>query len=144
MKYNVTNVSAHSDKGARAVFLTEAGKLLKAGESISCNRIDSGTWGLEKAGLLKIEEGNFAQAPIFKEEPKAAPEDESASAPRPEDVAARKAEAAKMDERIAAAKAAEDAKAAAAKPAEVVAEVAAVKEDVTVESSSSKKSRGKS
>jgi len=120
MKYNVTNVSANSDKGARNVFLTEAGKLLKAGEAITCNRIDSGTWGLEKAGLLKIEQGNFAQAPIFKDEPPAPSEDEKPTAPKAEDIAARKAEAAAMDKRIAAAKAAEDEKDLGAKGASIV------------------------
>ena len=150
MKYNVTNVSASSDKGARNVFLTEAGKLLKAGEAIACNRIDSGTWGLEKAGLLKIEQGNFAQAPIFKDEPAAPPEDETATGPKPEDVAARKAEAAAMDQRIAAAAAKAEADAEAAKPSVVAADVVAVEETVSVEvestpaPSSNKKSRGKS
>jgi hypothetical protein len=122
MKYNVTNVSAHSEKGARSVFLTEAGKLLKAGESVTCNRIDNGTWGLEKSGLLKIEEGNFAQAPIFKDAPPVIAEDEKPTGPKPEDVAARRAEAEAMDKRLAAAKAAEEAKnpkpAEAPKPAE--------------------------
>lgn len=110
MKYNVTNVSASSDKGARSVFLTEAGKLLKAGDAIACNRIDSGTWGMAKAGILKIEEGNFPTPAIFTEKPVAPPEDETATGPKPEDVAARKAEALLMDQRLAAAKAAEDAK----------------------------------
>lgn len=114
MKYNVTNVSTSSDKGARSVFLTEAGKLLQPGEAITCNRIDNGTWGLEKAGILKIEEGNFAQAPIFAEAPKPPVDDEKPTGPKPEDVAARKAEAAAMDQRIAAAKAADEAKAAEA------------------------------
>ena len=159
MKYNVTNVSAHSDKGARNVFLTEAGKLLKAGESIACNRIDSGTWGLEKAGLLKIQEGNFPTPPIFTDKPVAPPEDETATGPKPEDVAVRKAEDVLMDQRIAAAKAAEDAKALGAAGAEVVKEVLAAPsatsellpatpvDDATPAAdpapSSSKKSRGK-
>ena len=141
MKYNVTNVSAHSDKGARAVFLTEAGKLLKPGDAISCNRIDNGTWGLEKAGLLKIEQGNFAQAPIFTDKPPVVPEDETATGPKPEDIVVRKAEAAAMDQRIAAAKAAEDAK-AAGEAKEVDTTFTAV-ESTPAPSGSSKKSRGK-
>jgi len=131
MKYKVTNVSMHSDKGARNVFLTEAGKLLKAGDSISCNRIDNGTWGLEKAGFLKIEEGNFPQAPIFTDKPKPVEEDMTETGPRPEDVVARKVEAAAMDRRIATAKVAEEAlaatrAAAAAANAEVIKEAPVV------------------
>mgnify|MGYP000139977031 CR=1 FL=1 len=113
MKFNVTNVSTRSEKGARNVFLTEAGKLLKAGDSIACNRIDSGTWGLEKAGILKIEEGNFPTPPIFTDKPKAIEDDQTATAPKAEDVAVRRAEAEAMDKRIAAAKALDDAKVAA-------------------------------
>jgi len=147
MKYNVINVSASSDKGARNVFLTEAGKLLKAGDSIACNRIDSGTWGLASAGLLKIEEGNFPTPPIFVEKPKPAPEDETATAPKAEDVAVRRAEAEAMDKRIAAAKALEDAKAAAesaAKAAPVEAPVVAEAEPAatTETTPTPKKQRG--
>jgi len=132
MKYNVTNVSAQSDKSARAVFLTEAGKLLAPGDSISCNRIDRGTWGLRDGGLLKIEEGDFPQAPIFADKPVVPPEDETATPPRAENVAARKADALEMDKRIAAAKAVEDAKAA---PGVVAVE--------SSDDGSSKKPRGK-
>jgi len=148
MKYNVINVSANSDKGARNVFLTEAGKLLKAGDSITCNRIDSGTWGLASAGLLKIEEGNFPTPPIFTEKPAAPPEDETATGPKPEDVAVRKAEALAMDQRIAAAKVAADAKAAAesaAKAEPVAAPATAAVEDtapVAETTSAPKKQRG--
>ena len=142
MKYNVTNVSAHSDKGERSVFLTEAGKLLKPGEAISCNRIDSGTWGLEKAGILKIEEGNFAQAPLFVVPPPAPAEDETPTAPKPEDVAARKAEAAAMDQRIAAAKAAEE-KASKEAAAAKAPDTSFSDVENTPAPGSSKKSRGK-
>jgi hypothetical protein len=145
MKYNVTNVSTHSDKGARSVFLTEAGKLLKPGEAISCNRIDSGTWGLEKAGLLKIEEGNFAQAPIFTDTPKPPPEDESPTGPKPEDVARRKAESEAMDQRIAAAavaSAAKDAELAKAPEEKVDTSFASV-EPTPVPTGTGKKSRSK-
>ena len=102
MKYNVTNVSADSEKGARGVFLTEAGRLLKPGESVPVNRIDPGTWGLEKAGVLKISEGDFAPLPIFPSKPAPEPEEpELPTGPREEDVAVRKAEQAAMDQRLA-------------------------------------------
>jgi hypothetical protein len=106
MKYNVTNVSASSEKGARSVFLTEAGRLLKPGEKVPVNRVDAGTWVLEKDGVLKIEEGDFEPLPIFPPKAPPAPEEpELPSGPRAEDVAARKAEQEAMDRRLAEAEA---------------------------------------
>jgi len=68
-KYKITNTSPASEKGARNVFLTEAGRLLKPGEHCVVNRVDSGTLAQAEAGLLRVEEGSFAAPPIFPEEP---------------------------------------------------------------------------
>jgi hypothetical protein len=108
-KYKVTNTSQRTEKGARNVFITEAGKLLKPGESCVVNRLDNGTKAQGESGLLHIEQGAFSLAPIFTKEPLPAPQAPTSSAVEASAKAAEEARA--MDERIAAAKA-EEAKAA--------------------------------
>ena len=73
LKFRVTNTSQRTAKGARAVFLTEVGKLLKPGEQCVCNRLDNGTSVLAEAGVLKIEEGSFVKPPLFVEDSSPAP-----------------------------------------------------------------------
>ncbi len=73
LKYRITNVSQTSAKGARNVFLTEVGKLLKPGDQCISNRIDTGTQAMVEAGVLKVEEGSFAKPPLFAETSKAPP-----------------------------------------------------------------------
>lgn len=75
-KKKVTNTSHESVHGARAIFLTEAGKLLKPGESCVLNRLNSGTERLVTSKLLTVEDGAFEKAPLFPKEekpPKKAP-----------------------------------------------------------------------
>lgn len=64
-KKKVTNVSASSKKGARPIFLTEVGKLLKPGESCVLNRMSPGTERRVTEGLLKVEDGSYKREPLF-------------------------------------------------------------------------------
>ena len=69
-KYKLTNTSAQTKK-KRAIFLTEAGRLLKPGEHAVVNRLDKGTELLVNSGALKKEEGDFEKPPIFTPEEEA-------------------------------------------------------------------------
>jgi len=127
LKYRVTNISASSKKGARNVFLTEAGKLLKPGDKCPVNRLDKGTMVLVDAGVLKLEEGSFAPTPIFPEsEPAKQASDDGAAKAKAEAEAKEKAKA----EILAKAKAEAEAKALAE------AEAASAEETDSDESSS--------
>lgn len=101
MKYKVTNTTQLSEGGARNVFITEAGKLIKPGETCVCNRLDGGTKRLADAKALQIDEGAFEPPPVFKKEPVKPPEPPTASTKESQDRAA--ADARNMDARMAAA-----------------------------------------
>jgi len=64
-KKKVTNNTAKSPKGKRAIFLSEVGKLLQPGASFALNRIGPGTQRLIDAGDLQVDEGEFKREPIF-------------------------------------------------------------------------------
>lgn len=125
LRLKVTNVSASSDKGPRNIFLTEAGVLLKPGDSCAVNRVDAGTEAQAAAGLLKIEEGSFLP-PVKPETQMQAEEevvDKSPSVAKPEvsssdeDKARAKRDAKAMDKRMGASDVSADMqKAAAASP----------------------------
>ena len=118
-KYRVTNVSQTQENGGRNVFLTEAGKLLRPGESCLINRFGEGTSRLRDSGVLKIDEGAFAPPSLFKKDPVAPPIPPGTIAKEEALVAAKHARA--MDERIAAEKASADAKAKAKADADAAA-----------------------
>lgn len=58
MKYKVTNIT-HLHPPYQNRFLTEAGRLLRPGQSCLANRLDKGTWRDADANLISIEEGSF-------------------------------------------------------------------------------------
>jgi hypothetical protein len=134
MKFKVTNTSQLSAGGKRNIFLTEAGKLIKPGESCVCNRLDAGTKRNADAKVLKVEEGDFAAPALFKKPPVAEP-----LPPTPNtslDMERAAADARAMDERMQAEKAEAEAKAKAADDAaaaEAAAAEAAAAEATTAE-----------
>lgn len=118
--FKITNTSASGGRGPRSIFLTEAGRLLKPGETCVVNRLDRGTEALAKSGALKVEKGTFEKPPIFTPEEEArlagvsSPEDhEEKKAAEAKARAKAEAAAAEKQEVEARAKAAADAKAAA-------------------------------
>ena len=107
-RFKVTNTSQKKVKGGKNYFLTEAGKLIKPGEHLVCNRLDNGTRQLVDAGFLGLEEGDFKLPSIFdddKKKPASEPEksvwdddnddDEGIPTANPASYEADKAEAAK-------------------------------------------------
>ena len=145
MRYKVTNTSQLSDDGKRNVFLTEAGKLIKPGESCVCNRLDNGTKRLADAKVLKIEEGKFSAAPLFVKPPVAEPLPPTPNTSADQERAA--ADARAMDDRMKAEAAAEEAEAKAKADADAKAEADADAADAKLEDAvseeSSKKSKSK-
>jgi membrane protein involved in colicin uptake len=141
MKFKIINTSQLSEGGKRNVFVTEAGKLLKPGDHCVCNRVDAGTRRQADAKVLKIEEGNFQAAALFKKPPVAPPLpdtpnqilDKERAAADAKAMTERMADAKKAEEELTAkteadAKADADAKAAADAEAKVAADAAAAAE----------------
>lgn len=69
-RFKVTNTSQKKVKGGKNYFLTEAGKLIKPGEYLVCNRLDNGTRQLIDTGFLGLEEGDFKLPSIFDDDKK--------------------------------------------------------------------------
>lgn len=70
-KYKITNTSATSTKGARNVFLIEAGKLLKPGDHCLVSRLTGALDPLIESNAIKVDEGDFERPSLFADEPPA-------------------------------------------------------------------------